>query len=473
MYFPPISATVWPAKRERLAAWIGACLLFLALHTAMDITEFPWDSGRYWFLGSFSTLMDFPKVLRGYFFPFLLSPLHWLSHLVPALGNWPFRLGSSMTLAYVLAVVLPDFYISVFGGRVNFLRRLLVPLLTALLLPGLVVYPLSDLPAAALMLGTMACVLRAVTSTVSWRRYLLLALAGALAYGTYNTRTIYLFPAAILLVMLGTVVFRNFSLRVRGLCIGVFLLGAMVASVPQMLINHKNHGTYSPVLAVKPYRRSLFAMQLQWGMTVQRYETSIGDWSPRPGVRYMDAAGALIFDEEHLGNPSLTVGDYFSLVGRHPLQFLGIYGRHIVNGLDLRDGGAYPVDPTSQAYIRSSCNFLVVFAGLGLLLLVVARNPPRDGVSGQRWMWGFIALLPMLVIIPGAIEPRFFLPLHLAIYAVLAFNSDFAEISRLLKARWPVMLLAFGLSASLFFAVSESTMASMSFDHFNSHLGGW
>ena len=72
-------------------------------------------------------------------------------------------------------------------------------------------------------------------------------------------------------------------------------------------------------------------------------------------------------------------------------------------------------------------------------------------------------LLPVAAIVPGAIETRFFLPLHLLAYCVIAFCFD-VDALRQMARRYAVPLGVIAVaSAGTFFAITTSTMASISY----------
>lgn len=458
--------SAWLAKYQKLAALAGAFILFLVLHFMKDVTSFPYDAGDYWDLSALGTLLHFPDDIRGYFYPALLALPRFLSDTFPVLGHAPYRVVSSAAFAYVFAVLLPDFYHSVFGGQLGFWRRLVVPALVAALFPGQIVYILSDIPALALMLGAIACILHSrQCGDRRLGRHAFLVLGGILAYGAYNTRTIYLFPLMLAIAAVALLVYRDRLLKIRALATAAFLIGMLIASTPQALINKEHHGVLSPAVIADSNGSSLFAKQLLWGITVQRYETFIG-WTPHGARRvYMDPDGAQLFDANKLGDTPFSVADYLRLVPKHPLDFLGIYGRHIVNGLDVRDGDEYLTQDSGDRNGLAAFNFLVVFSGLTLMLIALARNPPTDRRNAERLFWVFLVLLPVFAVIPGAIETRFFLPLDVAIYSTLAFGSDLSAIKALFKQQWPVLIVALGLSAAVFFSVSTATMASLNYNY--------
>ena len=68
---------------------------------------------------------------------------------------------------------------------------------------------------------------------------------------------------------------------------------------------------------------------------------------------------------------------------------------------------------------------------------------------------------PVCVALPGAVETRFFLPLHLLLYAALAYATNVGDLLALVRRRWLVFALGGFITVSLFFGITFSTMASV------------
>ena len=452
--------STWLDRHQRAAAFLAAFLIFMLLHQIEDVRWFRWDAGDYWSLAGLHTLLNFPDEIRGYFYPLLLAPARYLFDLHSNWGYLPYQLESAAVYAYMLAVALPAFYQKVFGGHFSFWRRLVVPVLVSCLFPGLIVYPLSDLPAACLILGAILCGMHSVAGPQRpWARCGHLLLSGILAYGAYNARTIFLFPMLALTIAIPLVLYRGTGWRQQCLAILVFLVGATLAAVPQSLINLRHHGTWAPAVITVTGGRSLFAQQLLWGMAVQRYETTLDPSAQLPAVVYPDSAGERLLGTLHIGK-DFTVADYLQLLVSHPVEFLGIYGRHVVNGLDVRDGDVYSKRLASTRDGRALCNLLVVFLGLSIMLAGAFTHSLVERTNRLAWFWMLVILLPTLAIIPGAIETRFFLSLHLALYSAIAFSADWHRMAANFKRNYLAVLIAFGITAGIFFAVSLSTMAT-------------
>lgn len=461
-------------QHQRVAAFLLTALIFMILHKIKGVAEFPWDAGGYWKLSAADLLFDFPKEIRGYFYPALLSPSRFISDSIPVLGLLPYRIMSSLVYSYFFAVLLPAFYLHIFGGHVTFLRRIITPLLVAVLFPGVIIYTLSDLPALALMIGASACALFSTNQPSNVKRYAMLALSGVLAYGAYNTRTIFLFPAGVLALSLPFFVYNKHTLKTKLLATLAFLIGTAIGSVPQVLINLKNQNSMSPmVITTSPYNRSLFASQLLWGITLQRYETSVDKTSPGAGVFYLDKAGERLFAANKIGSEPFGLRAYLKLAIQNPIDFIGIYGRHIVNGLDLRDGEVYTMGQPWKKNALAAFNLLILISGLLVITLTIALQRVNTEQKIKGAFWTFLTLLPVMAIIPGAIETRFFLALHLSIYCALAFSTDFGSIKTLLRRHWLLIGLALVVCTTLFFSISTTTMSGPQYDYSDLYRGMW
>ncbi|AHG43670.1 hypothetical protein N018_21045 [Pseudomonas syringae CC1557] len=460
------------ARRQEIAAFMTTTLIFMILHKIMNVAAFPWDSGHYWNLSRAAYLLNFPNTIRGYFYPALLAPVRYLSDAFIILGYIPFRITSSLVYAYFFTILLPVFYLKVFGGQISFLRRMIIPILVAILFPGVIVYTLSDLPALALMVGSSFCMLCSVGTTPRFKRFALLALSGVLAYGAYNTRTIYLFPAALLALGTVFIIYYKHPVLNKISAILVFLSGAAIAAIPQACINLKHHDILSP-LVITSTTQSLFVSQLLWGITLQRYETSVDPASPGPAVFYMDSAGERFFDDNKIGNKPFELSTYFTLLLENPLDFLGIYGRHFINGLDLRDGEVYTIGQSRDRNTLALFNFLTIFSGLLIISISVSAQRAKIGKKLKTAFWALICLLPAIAIVPSAVETRFFLALHLAIYCAIAFTSDLGSIRNSLRQHWLLIGAALGVSAILFFSVTTTTMTDPKYFYSDLYRGRW
>lgn len=444
-----------PARDETrgaLAAFaVFAVLLFVA-QRKHAIELFPYDSSTYWALAVDPWSLPASAFIRGYFFPAVLGG--WVAAL-SAIGISQveaFRLFSSLVYSAALTILLPETYRLLAGGHTSLARRLCPALLLALLFPGLFLFPLSDVPAALLMWTAVMLLLRSVAPTAS-RPLVLALLAGCAAGAAYNTRTIYLFSVGLLVLGL----LLQARARWRELC--CFALGAVLIGVPQLALNLRMHDQASMDPTVSYVGGKLFLKQLVWGMGVQKYETYMVDGMG--GLPYPDPAGTRLQARISKEDTIDTVPAYLLAVVSNPMPFLGLYGRHFVNGLDVRDGRVYMTHPPDGKSLTSfACISVLLLATLAL----VAGSSGRGAQLARpalRWTCVGALVLPALLAIPGAVETRFLLPLHMFLYVAAAGTWSTAAIGATLRSR-PLLIGALALVAyATFFAVTQNTLAQL------------
>ena len=145
------------------------------------------------------------------------------------------------------------------------------------------------------------------------------------------------------------------------------LIGIIIAGLPQSTINKIHNDTYYPIVMTEKYsgNQNLFLLQLNWGITYSKYETYVGEESQysSPGVRFKDNTGVRIIDLEGGEYPN-SIGEWFALVLRYPLDFIGIFGRHIVS---------YITPTYSEIYVKNlNANKTgIISVNIGLYIILV------------------------------------------------------------------------------------------------------
>lgn len=423
-----------------------AALFFMAVHAVYDISFFLHDAAEYWRqAGSISAGG------RGYLLPFLLAPARRFASDAAALSAY--RWMSSVVYAAILTVVMPRCFVGIFGGKLTVLRRLVPCILMVTVFPGLLVYPMSDLPALFFSLGSVAVL-------AGWhdgrhRGWKPLLLAGALAGAAYNTRSIYLFAFAVL--ALAVLLASRGGWARRAGFLAALCAGFLLVNLPQLAINKHFHRIYS--IAPTP-GKDLFAFQLFAGLEVQRYETTTEPDGRRAGVPYMDREGVRIVKESGFGPQERTFANYLSVLGEFPFDVLGIYGRHLINGLDVRDGRIYIVQRASTRDGASLYGFTLLALAVWVLCTGAARRRLADhqaGASRPAWWLGAL-MLPVAAIMPGAVETRYFVALHFLAYCVIAFHAEPRLLAADLRRNFLPVALVFAIALCIFAAVSQATV---------------
>jgi hypothetical protein len=197
----------------------------------------------------------------------------------------------------------------------------------------------------------------------------------------------------------------GFSLRGRAVAVTLVALGLIVPLVPQSLIAQRNFQTWSPIPGAAA---KLTSFQLTVGLKLQRYETYVGGELAGPQLNYLDPHTAEIVAA--LGPDGLVNGypEYARIVVENPLTMAGVFGRHLVNGLDQRYSTPYveQLDTGQQRPLRLA-SLLLVF----LALLRLAWPAARRGLGPARWRYPLVLAGTCATSLPSAIETRFMLPL--------------------------------------------------------------
>lgn len=455
----PDAAAFWDRHQKLLACIVSIAILMLS-QAAFSFTSFIGDASGYWAHSS-RTHFGITPSQRGYVYPMLLMPLRWISDASPDPMRM-LRVSQAVIYGILLPLLVPAVFQAAFGGRVSLLRRLVPVVLLAVLFPGLLVYPLSDAPALLMMLGAVLCCIHAIDATTFARASVMSACAGVLTGAAYNTRPIYLF------CLLGVGLFlalgdrRKRTVRSRFVAVASFAVGVLLVALPQAVINKRTYGMASPTV-ITGGNNNLFANQLVWGITMQRYETSLG---PVATAIYLDPAGMKLLEKIDYTQLA-SIPRYLRFTLQNPVEFAGLYFRHVVNGLDARDGQIYTAIPSPQRNGVALLNFCVL-----AFSLLVARTIPRQSADSTLRIPGWtrrstillgILLLPVAAIVPGAVETRFFLPLHLIAYCVIsAYFSRriFVDAYRHCALATVVVLL---VVAGGFFAISSTTMSQLQY----------
>lgn len=455
---PPTGSGHRAQAREAAAAFAVATALFIGLHAHHDVRIFPFDAALYWALADLPRFHAVPDNIRGYVLAELLAPARYLCGLTDSL--WPFRLYLSAIYGWALTWLVPEAYRRFFGGQLSLGRRLVPAVLMAALFPGVLLYPMSDLPAVLLMLGALLSLRTASMAAgpaglpLHW-----VALAGALAAAAYNVRTIYLFLLVGSLVSV-LLVGRRARLPRRLAEASVFGIAALALLMPQALLNQQLHGrlTFNP--ALQSTGQSLFVAQLIAGLGVQRYETVVSAPLGPAAVLYADPAGRRLVAQPG-GSTIRSTGDYLRHAASHPLEFAGLLARHLINGLDVRDGRLYLYRLSETRNGLALFNFLVLAAAAWAAALQMTRYRPPGTQPAPHWrLWLLLWLAPVAFILPGMVETRFFLPLHLLAWCALALHFDRRMLATSFREH-PVLITAtIAACACVFFAVTLSTMAN-------------
>ena len=408
------------------------CCFFFGMHLIFHIEEYRYDASQYWNYGKlFPNLSD---SFRGYVFPMFNAICYKIGTIFgnEYAGYW---IISSVVFAILFTYIYK--YIAMLLGfnrdseQVGW-SGVACAVVTFVLFRGLFLYPLSDLYAFFVSLGSIILLHKIVTTKSEKKSCFWAVMLGITIYAGYNIRTIYLFVG---IVIVAGIIAYFFVKRkwVEMIRIGSFLfVGMCVCALPQMILNNKLYGIFT----WKVQTDNLMLLHLFLGIKYDRYGTYIGnpELYRSAAMYYNDYLGQNILAKENIIWIS-SYSQYLKLIFKYPLDMLGIYVRHFVNML-------YPIFPNQ--YITSLNGLKSVYMLLFYTLFFVSCSTFEIKVKGHMWKWVTIILMlvPCISILPGEVEIRFFIAMHMLIYmyAILSVKKFVMKW----KKSWKKCLLYYG-----------------------------
>ncbi len=437
-----------PTLTKRQQRWLAFVIVFTGylayLMTSAD-RVFWYDAGVYWGTVRSYSLNDYGLSYRGYSFPyicFLIRQLAAWLHLDEQIAFWTF---SSLLMATLGTIIVPTLVKTTAPAcKPRFWSILAFNGLVFLFFRGYANYPLTDIPALAVLLGAL-CLIN--TSADGILPGLLLGLA-------VNFRPVYLIagiPCSVLLVWRARDAWRSHpKASVYAKCAG-FVLGLCLVLGPQVYINHhiyQRTSLFPPADIV--YGKNLYLFQLQTGFGLQKLEGNVGTIYPDSQVIFGDPTGKTIAASQKID----SYADIIRLYTKYPLEFVAIYARHLFSGLDVKFPSVYIKNPYEKNWWLALINYSIIF-----LFLAACRNIAQLRVD--RIAFTAVVAAPVLLIlavIPTAVEVRFFMPLHLLMYAVVTLGGN-EESSRW---RWSISkFILFGAFLIVCCTLSDSAYACM------------
>jgi hypothetical protein len=419
------------------AAWLQArrirfevvCFPLVALVYGLHFllsgyNRFYYDATEYWQLGErfqhngHFSLLSYDYPWRGYSVPLLNHTLQVLASAAGLGAVTIVRICGALLAATLGVIVIPRFARELFpAASIGPGRVLALNALIFLYWRDHFDFSLSDFPSLLVVLVGLLGLLRGTAPG-----YLVAGLGFGLAA---NIRPGYLFAAVAAVAVAALFPRRPWSWHRRGVAAALVLAGALVASLPQMMINHHQRGTWSPFI---PKAGEITLLQLWDGMHAQKYETYIGPPAgyAEPGVFYLDPAMRHVLEQEHISPVTRSGGyvefpshgDYVRLVLDHPAEMAAGYVRRLFNGLDVQYPTPYVRDLGDRSTVLSLLQYTLMFIAIARLLLPDARR----ALGRIRWAGIVLLLIPCVTAITGAVEPRFLLPLQVVVYMLVCFG---------------------------------------------------
>ncbi len=309
-------------------------------YTADELRHDPWDYWNTgdvmwtWRSGKLFTFTEFPNTFRGYFVYFIFMLVKHGFAIIFNDAYLGLRFFSAISLSLLFTIVLPYIFDMKIEKRGKYLIRYI-----ALIILFMYVYggqfqiPSADWTSATFFIVAIALIKKLCSIRTWFLASILSFIIGVLLYASYNTRVVWLTGIIIALICMAINLYKKNPKRLL-LFIGVFM-GALLIAFPQMQINHKYTGIWSPKVNTSQLYGdvSLEKVHFAMGLMYPRYETYDGDYAvyPEAGVFFDDKVGYEIMEREGLTIYNVTPGVLIRLFIKYPGDMIGIYSRHILN----------------------------------------------------------------------------------------------------------------------------------------------
>lgn len=174
-------------------------------------------------------------------------------------------------------------------------------------------------------------------------------------------------------------------------------------------------------------------------MQYQRYDTYVGDYSvhQNPQVYFIDPVGTAILEKLNIDN-FYSWADYIKVFIKYPVSVIGIYVRHLVNILLPCWPSIYITDLDNSKIIYALISYTICF------VIVVALL--KKYINECKTLIRFIPLLvPMVFILPGAVEVRFFIAGYIMSFCIVSFFINWKKLLEYIKTNvWKMIIIYLG-----------------------------
>lgn len=352
------------------------------------------------------SFLNFPNTYRGYFFPFILNFLEPFFNITACA-----ILINTLSLFLLSFFIIPNLSISLFARPFSRAKSIAFSLIFLYFWVGYFYYVLTDIIAITLLFLAMVL--------ASKKNYWCLFLGGMAIAAAFNIRPIYQLNLVLFILYFIWLMFTK-NIKLRGFI--SFLCGVIILLTPQLIINHHNNDSFSPFVITDSYKNtgkgSLYLMQMKLGLKVEKYETYIGDLSKYPSPAVVYTSGDDFYKQYQQSYMQKNLSSYVRFALLNPVKMSQIYLIHLFNGLDIKTNTVYisKIRDLLSCSLISILNYIILTFGFINLILNFKSTPNEISTRKNKWFFCANIFLPVLFVLPVAVEIRFFLPLFILLY---------------------------------------------------------
>jgi ABC-type multidrug transport system fused ATPase/permease subunit len=395
-------------------------------------------------------LTDFPQTFRGFYLPVIITALrHFIGH-----GSWAWRVFINVLVSIEFAVILPALFGDSVEEKKKMLRSLVAFVVFIWLWGNYLQYPLSDFVAFFFFSAAVVLMINLLKKEKAISRIIYGIICGVLLYLAYNTRVSYLWGGMVLIAVALASSKKKKQLAFVVLAVG---MGILVAAFPQMLINQKNEGSFTPRIYTENYMNSqnLQFQQVLWGITYPRYETcaNLEEYSS-PAMFFVDPVGTEVIGRQRVDVTTFQLKQYIKLWIKNPLDLITVYTRHFISAATPSFTRCYVTE------LRQDRSLILITIVILWFLATVSLVEKLKKKEAHTIGWLIPIVLPSVLQMLGAVEIRFFLPIYALIIYYVCTVIDFRELHEETKTKKLALTVVF-LVVFLLWATVYSDLLAM------------
>jgi hypothetical protein len=215
--------------------------------------------------------------------------------------------------------------------------------------------------------------------------------------------------------------------------------------------------------------QSLIVFQVFYGVKIQRYETYVGDAEgyPSAGVKFTDKLGKKILQLEGLNFENYSLGKQLKLYFKYPFEFIGIYTRHIVNGLTPIFLECYIKNIYTNKSVPFAINVVLFFVILLSLFSKYSTNVSIiNYIKQENNIIYLLMFVPVLLVSFGSVEARFYIFMYVCMYTYIFYIINYISLLNFVKKHLILVLLLFVFFLSIWSAIITQTLSDGQYDVF-------
>ena len=333
------------------------------------------------------------------------------------------------------------------------------------------IYPLSDNIALMLFLFAIFCSIKPYKNSITNNvKYIFV---GCLLYSCYNTR-----PAYLIAIIIFICIWAIFNVKDKWRFISniiLIFLGAFIVALPQSIINNIYLQTYSPLIIFSySGSKNLNLAQLYLGLSMNSYETTIAPLHnyPVPGISSINKTGEIIKAVENITEDNISYLTIIKLIFKYPFEMIGIYFSHLTRLLFILDPDVYIKDMDKNLSFIFFINSIIIYlTGAFISTLKKGKNLydyEKESLSkkikniDKKYLYFLCPTISAFLTIFGAVESRFFIYIHIAMYFILCFVVKYKSLFKIFKKHYIKIMISFLCFIGIFSTMLSYNLASQS-----------